>query len=512
MYGFDRLCRHFCAPQHLLTMPVRLCFSLNHLFRLFCFLIYLATVFGDEACQCRCCFFDTNSLGKVEKLKGKVAMSDKFLTDFLLGMNYGYNDYGTDFGGSTEWSKLSVSENPNPIDVGYANISAHGISIVRHWIFAELWTDRISYSGANGTSVTGIDSILVQDIEKILKLASDNNLKLELTWFSFDAFTAEQDGPPSRKNLSAIVRNPIARAALINNLVVPMATAAANSPHSGALAAWDLCNEPEWAITSDNPTDSNAEFDPDGRDGFDPISYSEMVTFFSEMIVALRSINSSIPITIGQASAKWAKAFTSLDLDFYEHHYYEWMEPYYPITDPIPPSFNGKPVVLGEFPIKGAPAASVTSMINSWRASGHKAVYGWDYKPTYSTVSQRDLGLDEMLSWRTANPIGGSPPPPPPRPKWVSAPATVTQIVGHTIVRTGIRANHVDEQGQTVTVSEGSQEPQLTAFNYDRATDTITATVGTMSGTVPLRLYNTNGQIVDTVDWPINVIHRIARS
>ena len=131
-----------------------------------------------------------------------------------------------------------------------------------------------------------------------------------------------------------------------------------------------------------------------------------MTTFFSEMITALRTVDSSIPITVGQASVKWSKAFLSLGLDYYQHHYYDWMEPFYPIAAPMSSDYVGTPTVMGEFPIGGAAVATVTEMINTWRGTGHLAVYGWDYRPTSpTTLSGRNAGLDEMLAWRMANPL-----------------------------------------------------------------------------------------------------------
>jgi len=88
---------------------------------------------------------------------------------------------------------------------------------------------------------------------------------------------------------------------------------------------------------------------------------------------------------------------------------------------------------------------------------------------------------------------------------WSSTPPGRTGQPGSTVTVTGLQANHIDLQGTTsYGVGAGTLTPQITTFNYDFASDTMTAVVGTQSGTVLLQLFSGNN-VVDTVDWPITV-------
>jgi len=88
---------------------------------------------------------------------------------------------------------------------------------------------------------------------------------------------------------------------------------------------------------------------------------------------------------------------------------------------------------------------------------------------------------------------------------WSSTPPGRTGQPGSTVTVTNVRANYIDLQGTTnYGVGAGTLTPQITAFNYDFASDTMTAVVGTQSGTVLLQLFS-GTTVVDTVDWPITV-------
>ena len=90
-------------------------------------------------------------------------------------------------------------------------------------------------------------------------------------------------------------------------------------------------------------------------------------------------------------------------------------------------------------------------------------------------------------------------------PFWTSNPGPVTSPSGTTVQLTGIRANHIDDEGQSVSVSLGGLEPQLTsASGYDWPTDTLTLVISTTSGTVPLQLYS-GPTLVDTIQLQITV-------
>ena len=141
------------------------------------------------------------------------------------------------------------------------------------------------------------------------------------------------------------------RAALMSNIVRPLVTAAAESPHVSALHSWDVINEPEWAITGANKYGSDA-FEADHE--LEPITHDQMEVFIGDTIKVMRSVTPDIPVTIGNAAIKWMSAWNNSDIDFYQPHIYDWVNDYWPYSrSPAELGFNDKPMIMGEYPVEG---------------------------------------------------------------------------------------------------------------------------------------------------------------
>ena len=71
-----------------------------------------------------------------------------------------------------------------------------------------------------------------------------------LTLFSFDNFRPSADNAGIYVyGLNPIATNATQRAALVDQVVRPFARAAEQSQYRDRVVAWDVINEPEWAIT-----------------------------------------------------------------------------------------------------------------------------------------------------------------------------------------------------------------------------------------------------------------------
>ena len=118
-------------------------------------------------------------------------------------------------------------------------------------------------------------------------------------------------------------------------------------------------------------------------------------------------------------------------------------------------------------------------------------------------VDSRPYGIveaDEADEADEAGKIGS------PEVRWLLPPETASGAAGTVITRSGIRQNLIENnESISITVSEGSRQPELSDFRYDWPTDTITATIQE-SGSVPLRIYRSgSSDILDTIDWEIDV-------
>ncbi|HEX9052732.1 MAG TPA: hypothetical protein VF841_19555 [Anaeromyxobacter sp.] len=303
---------------------------------------------------------------------------------FMYGANWAWRSFAADFGGVSSWGLAGVDANPAPFADGLAQMKAAGASVIRWWMFPRLLTDTIQWD-ADGAPA-GITPSLAADIQRALALAEAADVYIMLTPFSFDNFrpTTFENGVLSR-SLAPMVTDPALRQKLMDNLLGPIADAVARSPYKNRLIAWDLMNEPEWAMTGPSLTG-----DPDfpAQPGLDLVTHAQMETFLGEAANLLRARSGAL-VSVGGAAIKWAKAWSRIGLDFYQFHYYDWVYENFPYTQVTLASagVTDKPVVMGEFPAeglsavpsKGLPARSASEFAADLSANGYAGALSWAF-------------------------------------------------------------------------------------------------------------------------------------
>ena len=290
---------------------------------------------------------------------------------FMYGVNYAWQNFAGDFGGITQFSQPGVAGNPE-VETTLRTFAQNGVSVVRWWMWPDFRGDGVQ-TDSNGTA-TGLGGTALADLEAALALAEKYDLYLMLTIFSFDNFGVDL---AENRSLYAIARDPAKRAALVDNVVRPFARAAAESSHADRLIAWDVINEPEWAVTGASLYGGDEAFDP--QDDLDALTHTEMETFLSDVIAGLRAESGAL-ITVGGTAMKWKSAWSMLDLDFYQFHMYDWINMYWPY-DRSPSEYGvaAKPVVMGEFPPAGLDSGAISyrNLIDSWYADGYAGALAW---------------------------------------------------------------------------------------------------------------------------------------
>ena len=341
--------------------------------------------------------------------------------DFSYGINYAWKNYAGDFGGIEGWAKEGVASDPEPYRTELRDMAAHGIKVVRWWVWPEFWTDAISFD-ANGAPLP-LAQVAIDDGLKALELADEAGVRIMFCLFSFDGFR------PSRESFGIkmtgyrdIVIDTNSRKALMDNVITPFARALQNSPHRDSLHSWDVINEPEWAVTGIN---KNGDPSGLGGDRFDPngdlehISHDQMEVFLSDTIKVLRTETPDIPLSIGSAALKWATAWKNMDVDFYQTHIYDWVNAFWPYSSsPADFGLDDKPLMMGEYPVEGLDNVDHRTMLESSFTNGYAGAIGWDYRVTHSTgeseasvEEQRNIYLREYNQFATDllnNESGGS--------------------------------------------------------------------------------------------------------
>ena len=306
---------------------------------------------------------------------------------FTYGINYAWKNYAGDFGGIAAWGKPGVAASPEEFRKELLDMASNGIEVVRWWLWPEFWTDAITFDADGAPNQLGQQAI--DDALMALQLADEAGLRVMLCFFSFDGFR------PSRESFGItmtgyhdIVIDDNKRSKLMSNVVEPLVTALAASPHLDALHSWDVINEPEWAVTGENKYGGN-NFEPSA--GLEPVTHDQMEVFINDTIKILRTITPDIPITIGSAAAKWLNAWEGSDYDFYQPHIYDWVNEYWPYTaSPSDLGFDDKPMIMGEYPLEGLSVADAATMQESWLNNGYAGALGWDYRITHASGESED--------------------------------------------------------------------------------------------------------------------------
>jgi hypothetical protein len=302
---------------------------------------------------------------------------------FMYGVNYAWHHFGADFGGNARWMQPGVSDNPK-VDMQLAEMAAHGVSVVRWWVFPDFRGDGVAFDAAD--KPTGLGGSAHRDVARALELAEKHNLYLMLTLFSFDNFrpTSNMSGGVRARSIKPLIVDATERANLMEKVVRPFARAVAESPHRDRLIAWDVINEPEWAISGPSMYgDPMFDLNPD----LEGVSHAQMETFLRDALAVLRAESRAL-LSIGSAAIKWRHAWEKLDVDFDQFHMYEWVDMYWPYDrSPRDYGLQTRPVVMGEFPAGGLTRAPYGTLLQSWYGNGYAGALAWAYTDGLNDLS-----------------------------------------------------------------------------------------------------------------------------
>lgn len=301
---------------------------------------------------------------------------------FVYGVNYAWRDFAGDFGGIAQWGVKGVSGAPSGYAADLADMQKQGANVIRWWLFPDFRSDGVTFDGMNVP--TGVTATALADFAKALELADQAGVFLMPTFFSFDNFR------PTQTNQGVLIRGiaPIAldanaRKALVDKVVRPIVKAGQQSPFARRVFAWEVINEPEWAVTGPSMYGGDQAFDP--TMGLTAISHAQMETFIKDVVGGIRAETSAM-VSVGGAAPKWAHAWTMSGLDFYQWHYYDWINTYWPYTDGPAKYGVNKPVVVGEMPMDKLANQPFASVVGTFWQNGYAGALGWSYSDAKASV------------------------------------------------------------------------------------------------------------------------------
>jgi hypothetical protein len=271
---------------------------------------------------------------------------------WLLGANLPWINCGNDFGENAYGSYGIGSPNPpkqnaplssDELRAAFRTMQASGVNVARWFLFFD-GRAGITYDAAAG-SPTGLDGVIFRDLDAAIGIAAAHGIKIMFVLISFDwMFEEAQDHVSGGK--SYILQSPTLQDELVRNVFVPLFQRYANND---SVIAYDVANEPEWALTVDgnppNPLQVNGRL-------LDSVSLEDFTRFVKQVTTAAQQYALAQYVTLGSARAKWVGYWQNVGLDFYQFHYYPGTEGDRTLDEvlpDLPPDLN-RPVWLGEIP------------------------------------------------------------------------------------------------------------------------------------------------------------------
>jgi hypothetical protein len=315
----------------------------------------------------------------------------------MYGVNYAWAEFGGDFGGISAWNLRGVSQNRSRHMSNLTDMRQNGVDTIRWWVFPESRGEGVRFDGSG--SPTGLGGTAVADIQAALEIAAQVGVHIQLCLLSFDNFrpTRTEENLPI-PGIQPIIISDSQRAALMTNVVRVVARTVAQHANRDRVVSWDVINEPEWAMSGTNPYGDMA-YTP--TSGLQAVTHAQMERFVSDTIAALRAEH-NVPITVGGAAIKWAKAWSRVPVDFYTFHMYGWVHMYFPYNRALSQyGVTDKPVLMGEFPLEGLPeaGASYSKFVTDIFNLGYAGALPWQFADT----SNWNGAKANVKAWGDAN-------------------------------------------------------------------------------------------------------------
>ena len=291
--------------------------------------------------------------------------------DFFLAVNYPWLTYGADFGRSP-WGHNGVSQESARAAVAadFAAIRSSGVSVVRWFLLCD---GRSGIRYENEIPVAP-DEFLFADVAAALDLAAQSDVRICFSLFDFlwlqtpERTTAAADGAFPGRNALQFAGG---REALLQRILIPLFREFRAHP---GLFAWEIVNEPEWAIP---------EFQ---RSPKATLPLADARAFFAEIAGASHRESAGIRVSLGSARLQWVRAWSKIGLDHLQAHYYPQLERDQPLSlsQQLAELANlAQPLWMGELPANdpSSPDYSLAAALSACRDAGLSGAGIWRWRP-----------------------------------------------------------------------------------------------------------------------------------
>ena len=296
---------------------------------------------------------------------------------FSLGANYPWQNYGQDFGcvGGSHRG-VSVPANQELLLREFAGIRETGATVVRWFLFGD---GRGGFVCENGIPRKP-DEFLFGDVAAALRIAEETQLQICFSLIDY-LWLQEHAGKRGPHAHEHILHFAAGREAFLELVLIPLFR---EFRSDAAIFAWEIANEPEWAIREFHRA-------PEAK-----LHVSEFRAFAGEVVHAIHEF-ADLPATIGSARLIWLKAWAELGLDFNDAHYYpacekEMHRNLEQQLAALPPL--DKPLCVGELPAQDPsdPNYSLAGALTACRDAGLAGAGVWRWSKPEPGGSDSHIG------------------------------------------------------------------------------------------------------------------------
>ena len=375
---------------------------------------------------------------------------------FLAGVNVPWQNggYGADFATVEEWGQHTYTHAAT--NAMFAALQASGVNTVRWWVFAD-GRGAPEFAATSGGAVSGLDANILPSMADAITLATQYNIRIVFNLWSFDMLMPDSTASVKGEHAGGhtdLITDATKRSSFLTKALQPMlaypvpGTSYTIGNHPNVLG-WDIFNEPEFGISDLGAVDPGIS---------QPVTLAQMRRFVAEIAGTIHR-NSNQLVTVGSAALKWSSAtvlgatgniwtdaaLTPYDaqgtLDFYQVHYYSWMNGdgvtwnYSPLASSWATASFDKPAVIGELPANPAGTGyTAGGMLDQLHTNCYGGSWAWSYDGVDTAGTWTDTSA-ALKTFTTANAAevnipasGTSPTTTPVAPTATVKPATATPV------------------------------------------------------------------------------------
>lgn len=277
---------------------------------------------------------------------------------FLTGVNLPWITYGADFGANAWFPAggVGAAERAAALEEICSRLADRGLRHVRWFMFCD---GRAGLTFDERGVPAGLDAFVFRDVDAALAAAARHGLSLIPVLFDFTWCARRRlvNGVQLGGRRRVLLRGD-ERSRLLEWAVQPVLERYGREP---VIAVWDLFNEPEWAAL--------------GYGSLDPRTSIWPWTMRALLEDLARLVHSQTRqgATVGLALRRGLRLVRSASLDLYQLHWYDRRSRFLPV---VSGGWDGKPVLLGEFPTKGS-ARKPLEIVEAARERGYCGAFGW---------------------------------------------------------------------------------------------------------------------------------------